>query len=416
MNNKLFLIFVMTLFSLQKSNSQTIPTSATPIATETGTVTTCPFITSDANGKVVMSFGKEIKGETAVLCYAFFDEKLKKFEQPMEIPSSKGVELHGENAPKMVFKPNGEIIAVWGIDNPTPKKKYGGLIQYSQSFDKGKSWTPATQLVKDTAGIDQRYFDIDLLPNGEAAIIWLDNRSKTELQGSSLYYAETKGKNGFQNEKSIGETTCQCCRTDLYIGKNGVIYTAYRDIINDEIRDMVLSYSSDNGKTFSTPKRISPDDWKINGCPHTGPTMTQNKEGLHFAWFTMGGGAGVFYANSPDNGNTFSKRNSVSDNLSAKHPQITAVNDKDVIIVWDETAEIDGNYFNRIGMQQRRQNDEIVKTIFVSEDNVMATFPIIKTLNNSEVLVAWSQGGKEEKVCYKIVPIEKELKSKTGKL
>lgn len=411
MKNKLLLIFVMTLFSLQKSNSQ-----ITPISTAIGTGTSCPFITSDAKGKVVMSFGKEIKGEEAVLCYSFFNAKENKFEQPMEIASSKGVELHGENAPKMLFKPNGDIIAVWGIDNPTPKKKYGGLIQYSQSFDKGKSWTPATALVKDTAGIDQRYFDIDLLPNGEAAIIWLDNRSKTEDEGSSLYYAETKGKSGFLNEKSIGETTCQCCRTDLYVGKNGVIYAAYRDIINDEIRDMVLSYSSDKGKTFSEPKRISPDDWKINGCPHTGPTMTQNKEGLHFAWFTMGGGAGVFYANSPDNGGTFSKRDSVSDNPSAKHPQITVLNDKDVVIVWDETAEIDGNYFNRIGLQHRVKNGKIVKTMFVSEDNVMATFPIIKTLNDSEVLVAWSQGSKEEKVCYKIVPIEKNSKSNDKKL
>lgn len=410
MNNKLLLVFVMTLFSLQKNNAQLT------ISTVVGAETTCPFITSDANGKVVMSFGKEIKGENTVLCYAFFDEKAKKFETPIEIPSSKGVELHGENAPKMIFKPNGEIIAVWGIDNPTPKKKYGGLIQYSQSFDKGKSWTSATPLVKDTAGIDQRYFDIDLLPNGEVAIIWLDNRSKTELQGSSLYYAETKGKSGFQNEKSIGETTCQCCRTDLYVGKNGVIYTAYRDIINDEIRDMVLSYSSDNGKTFSEPKRISPDDWKINGCPHTGPTMTQNKAGLHFAWFTMGGGAGVFYANSSDNGSTFSKRDSVSDNPSAKHPQITVLNDKEVVIVWDETAEIEGNYFNRIGLQQRGKNGEIVKTLFVSEDNAMATFPIVKTLNDSEVLVAWSQGSKESQVFYKIIRLEKESKKAAAKL
>ena len=410
MNNKLLLVFVMTLFSLQKNNAQLT------ISTVVGAETTCPFITSDAKGKVVMSFGKEIKGENAVLCYAFFDEKSKKFETPIEIPSSKGVELHGENAPKMIFKPNGEIIAVWGIDNPTPKKKYGGLIQYSQSFDKGKSWTSATPLVKDTAGIDQRYFDIDLLPNGEVAIIWLDNRSKTELQGSSLYYAETKGKSGFQNEKSIGETTCQCCRTDLYVGKNGVIYTAYRDIINDEIRDMVLSYSSDNGKTFSEPKRISPDDWKINGCPHTGPTMTQNKAGLHFAWFTMGGGAGVFYANSSDNGSTFSKRDSVSDNPSAKHPQITVLNDKEVVIVWDETAEIEGNYFNRIGLQQRGKNGEIVKTLFVSEDNAMATFPIVKTLNDSEVLVAWSQGSKESQVFYKIIRLEKESKKAAAKL
>ncbi|WP_035678785.1 sialidase family protein [Flavobacterium limnosediminis] len=403
MKNNLFFVFVMTLFSLQNVNSQIVQTDAEFISLEKGVTTTCPFLTSDTQGRIVMSFGKEIKGKDAVLNFSVFDTERNKFDLPVEIPSSKGVELHGENMPKMVFKPNGEIIAVWGIDNPTPKKKYGGLIQYSQSFDGGKSWSPATKLVKDADGIDQRYFDIDLLPNGEVAIIWLDNRSKTDLDGSTLYYAQTNGKNGFQNEKPVGETTCQCCRTDLYVGKNGIIYAAYRDIIDEEIRDMVLCYSSDNGKTFSAPKRISADDWKINGCPHTGPTMTQNETGLHFAWFTMGGGAGVFYANSPDNGRNFSQRVSVSDNPSAKHPQITTLGTGGILIVWDETTEVDGTYFNRIGLQHRTNDGKISDTKFLTSVESTATFPVVKILNEKEALVAWSQGGDEEKVSYKIV-------------
>jgi hypothetical protein len=30
-------------------------------------------------------------------------------------------------------------------------------------------------LTNDTASFDQRYYDVALLPDGEAAIIWLDN-------------------------------------------------------------------------------------------------------------------------------------------------------------------------------------------------------------------------------------------------
>ncbi|KGO97329.1 hypothetical protein Q767_01645 [Flavobacterium enshiense DK69] len=416
MKNKLLLVFAMALFAVQNSNSQIKETETKYISSENGSTTSCPFFTSDRKGRTVMTYGKETTGKDAVLNYAVFNAKTKSFGAPIEIPSSKGVELHGENMPKMVFKPNGEIIAVWGIDNPTPKKKYGGLIQYSQSFDGGKNWTPAKRLVNDQNGIDQRYFDIDLLPSGEVAIIWLDNRTKTDLDGSTLYYAVTKGKKGFQNEKVIGETTCQCCRTDLFVGKNGVIYAAYRDIINEEIRDMVLSYSSDNGKTFSKPKRISADDWKINGCPHTGPTMTHNENGLHFAWFTMGGGAGVFYANSSDNGKSFSKRDNVSANASAKHPQISALKNSNVVIVWDESAEINGNYFNRIGLQHRAKNGKVMETEFVtSSAEGMSTFPIVKALSETEVLIAWSQGGKEAKVGYKTVRIGNQKSSKSVK-
>lgn len=398
------LLAILLIAPIKKASSQT--TDSTPVLLETNTTTSCPFFTKDFKGNPVISFGKETKDKKAVLCYSLFNFSNKKFQKPIEIQSSKGVELHGENAPKIIFKPNKEIIAVWGIDNASEKKKYSGLINYSQSFDNGKSWTKATPLVKNTASIDQRYFDIDLLPNGEVAIIWLDSRTKTEDEGSTLYYAETKGTSGFQNEKPIAETTCQCCRTDLFISKNGTINAAFRDIINDEIRDMVLTYSTDKGKTFSKPNRISPDNWKINGCPHTGPTMTENENGLHFAWYTSGGGSGVFYNNSADYGKSFTKREIVSNKPSAKHPQITTLDNKEVLIVWDETTTDGDKIATQIGLQHRNENGKIVSTKYISSKNRMSSFPVIKAINKKQFLVAWSQRSDDENVFYKIINID----------
>jgi hypothetical protein len=400
------LLAILLIAPIKKASSQTIDSTPTPILLETNTTTTCPFFTKDSEGNLVMSFGKETKEKKAVLCYSLFNFSNKKFQKPIEIQSSKGVELHGENAPKIIFKPKGEIMAVWGIDNPSPKKKYGGLIHYSQSFDNGKSWTKATPLVKDTASIDQRYFDIDLLANGEVAIIWLDSRTKTEEEGSTLYYAETKGTTGFQNEKPIAETICQCCRTELFVSKNGTINAAFRDIINNEIRDMVLTYSTDNGETFSKPNRISPDNWKINGCPHTGPTMTENQNGLHFAWYTSGGGSGVFYSNSFDNGKNFSKRAIVSDKPTAKHPQIAALDNKEVLIVWDESVTIGDHTTKQIGLQHRDKNGEILSTKYLSPKNRNSSFPVTKAISKNQFLVAWSQESDDENVFYAIMDID----------
>jgi hypothetical protein len=406
MKTHYILLAIFLFLPIKEVSSQNLISSPIPILTEKNTTTSCPFFTKDSKGTAVMSFGKETKENETVLCYSIFDSGKKKFRKPMEIQSSKGVELHGENAPKIIFKPNNEIIAVWGIDNPTEKKKYGGLIKYSQSFDNGKTWTKAQSLVKSTASIDQRYFDIDLLPNGEVAIIWLDSRTDTEEEGSTLYYAATKGKTGFQNEKPIAKTTCQCCRTDLFISKNGTINAAFRDIINNEIRDMVLSYSTDNGKTFSSPKRISPDNWKINGCPHTGPTMTENQNGLHFAWYTSGGGSGVFYSNSTDNGETFSARDIVSDKPTAKHPQITTLDNKEILIVWDESIREGDHYSTLIGLQRRNKYGKIMDTKYISPKNSNATFPAIKAFNKNQFLVAWSQNSGDENVFYEIITID----------
>lgn len=404
MQNKYLSLLVLLIITATNGFAQKTNSMPIPIINEINSKTSCPFFTKNSKGIPVMSFAKETNKET-VLCYSLFDYNKKKFGKPTIIESSRGVELHGENAPKIIFKANNEIIAVWGINNASEKKKYGGLVKYSQSFDNGKTWSKAINLVKSIASIDQRYFDIDLLPNGEAAIIWLDSRTNTDKEGSTLYYAATVGKSGFQNEKPIAETTCQCCRTDLFISKKGKINAAFRDIINDEIRDMVLTYSNDNGKTFSHPKRISPDNWKINGCPHTGPTMTENENGLHFAWYTSGGGSGVFYCNSSDYGKSFTKRNIVSNKPSARHPQIASANNKDVFVVWDETVTENDNMSVKIGLQHRDKNGKIITTKFISQKNKTATFPIIESVNKNQILVAWSQESTDENVYYKVVSV-----------
>ena len=159
----------------------------------------------------------------------------KTFGKAIEIPGSTNVHPHGENMPKVIFKPSGEIIAAWGAANPNPINQYSGLVYYSQSFDEGKTWTKPRSLTDDTASFDQRYFDMALLPNGEAGITWLDNRKQWNKEGSGLYYAVTNGKNGFQNERLISGPCCQCCRTDLFIDTKKNIHVLYRAIINDSI-------------------------------------------------------------------------------------------------------------------------------------------------------------------------------------
>lgn len=374
--------------------------------------TSCPYLTKNTKNNIVMSWGMKTNANEDIICFSIFNSRNSTFEKTIEIPSSKGVQLHSESMPKIIFKPNEEIIAVWGVDNSSPKRKYAKRIYYSQSFDQGKTWTKATSLVKDTASNSQAYYDIDLLPNGEAAIIWLDNRTKTTKQGSTLYYAVTNGKSGFQNEKPICETTCQCCRTDLFVDSKGNIRATFRDIINDTIRDMSHVFSIDGGKTFSLPIRISADNWVINGCPHTGPALAENNTGLHFAWYTMGRGEGVFYCNSKDSGKTFSQRSSVSNKPSAKHPQIITLSKGDVAIVWDETIKKDNNYNAWVGLQHRTANGDIISTKFITSDECVSEYPVIKAIDENSILVAWVQQSKnmsntpKTQVFYEIVTIK----------
>lgn len=378
--------------------------TAHPTAIAPEKISSCPYLTTDNKGNPVLCWvQQETDTGEAVMAYAVSLDEGRTFGNPVIIPSSNKVHPHGENLSKIIFKPSGEIIAVFGASNPNPNNKYSGLVYYTQSFDEGNTWSEATPLVKDTASYDQRYFDIATLPNGEVGICWLDNRKRTDQEGSTLYYARTNGKNGFEDEQPVSETVCQCCRTDLYIDDKKNIHISFRDIINDSIRDMVHTVSMDGGKTFSNMERISADNWKINGCPHTGPTTASNKEGLHFAWYTMGNGEGVFYCRSTDNGKTFTPRESVSSKGSAKHPQMVVLPNGRIVIVWDETVQKGDKYNSWIGLQVRDEKGKILKTDFVSPDSTVTEFPVIRAIKGAVILAYTVKNGVEKHITYSLL-------------
>lgn len=386
---KYFITSVVISFLFSCSNNKhTEPCPEKMISSDMSAETSCPFLTTDNKKNIVLSWVKKVNSKNTVMCYAVSTDKGNSFGQAIEIFPSKDVEPHAENLPKIVFKPDGGIIAVWGVENFNPKNKHSGLVYYAQSYDEGKNWSKAIPLVQDSDSYDQRYFDIAILPNGEAAIIWLDNRKKTVKEGSTLYYAVTNGKDGFQNEKPIGETLCQCCRTNLFVDSKGNIHTAYRDIINDSIRDMVHIVSIDGGKIFSQPKRISADNWIIKGCPHTGPAMAENTNGLHFVWFTAGGQAGVYYCSSTDNGHRFSPRQLLS--TDARNPQMTTLPDGSVCIVWGETVKKDSTFYSKIVLQLTKSDGQQTKQD-ITTSHVIAGMPVILSIDEKTVCVAWVQ-------------------------
>jgi hypothetical protein len=279
--------------------------------------------------------------------------------------------------------------SLWGVSNPNSTNKYSGLVNYSQSFDDGTTWSVPVKLVTDINSYDQRYFDVDLLSSGEAAIIWLDNRKSNSNEGSALFFATTNGRAGFQNEKRLTDGCCQCCRTDLYIDGSNDIHVLYRGIIKDSIRDMLHSVSIDGGNNFSIPRLISDDKWIIKGCPHTGPSMTENTEGLHFAWFTGGSKKGCFYNKSLDNGNSFIHQERVS--ASGSHPQITSFKSGDLVIAWDEVMLKDGSANKRIGVQKRNPDGIVVGERFITPPTEFASYPVVSALNDGNCFVAYMQ-------------------------
>jgi hypothetical protein len=394
---------ITTGFVLLASSCNTIEKQTTPDLANARQLDSFPasgvYLAKDPNGNTLASWVRSINDSTSVFCVAFSDDDGASFGEPIVVPGSDNIHPHAENLPKVIRKTSGEIIALWGAANPSPRNKYAGAVYYAQSFDNGKNWSSPKPLVTDTAGNDQRYYDVALMPDGEAGIIWLDNRRADDRQvGSSLYFARTSGTNGFTGERAISRECCQCCRTKLLVEQDGKIHVLYRGIINDSIRDMVHVVSNNGGQTFSAPRRISSDNWVINACPHTGPAMASNAKGLHFAWYTGGPGKGCYYTSSNDNGKTYGRRDSVSS--SGSHPQMAALTGGDIVITWDEPIVAGNNIHKRIGVEKRSAGYTGNKKYFLTGDTSTCVYPVIVPLKDNNALVAYTQETKEGKKLY----------------
>lgn len=351
----------------------------------------CPYLTQDHEGNIVLCW---VQAQDTIgnylLTYAVSKDGGENFSLPRAIPASAGVYPHDENLSKLIFKKNGEMLAMFAVSNPNPENSYAGLVFYTQSFDGGATWTSARQLAENAeSSIDERYFDVALLPDGEVGAIWLDSRKTSTKEGSSLYFSSTQGRNGFVSEKVIDQQLCQCCRTDLYVDEQDRLHVAYRAILNDSIRDMMHMYSADNGKTFSERARISEDNWSINGCPHTGPALASNQQGMHFAWYTMGGGSGVFYSHKRE-GAAFTPREAVSNLPSAKHPQMVSYGGGKLAIVWDERVQQAEKFGNRIGLQLRDQQGQFISSSRLTPDSLRAIYPVVLPIDQENLLVAYT--------------------------
>ncbi|HSR18435.1 MAG TPA: sialidase family protein, partial [Ignavibacteriaceae bacterium] len=265
-----------------------------------------------------------------------FSNPVKVNKEPQEITSN------GENRPKVIFAKNGNIYVSYSI---SLKEKYTGLVKFSRSIDGGKTLSEPVTINDDTAVAGHGFESLGVSEDGTIYLFWLDSRLSRistkegkEYNGSSIFYtySEDNGKT-FKPNKKIADHVCQCCRIALDFDKNFPVII-YRDVIDDNIRDHSLIKFA-NKESFTKPKRVTFENWKIDGCPHHGPSFHIDNEGIyHLTWFNMEEYKGkIFYARSDNKGESFEYKKRIG-GKTVSHPFIQG-NKNILIITWLEFNE-----------------------------------------------------------------------------
>jgi hypothetical protein len=208
----------------------------------------------------------------------------------------------------------------------------------------------------------------------------------------SVFFAAAPG-----HDARVVQGACFCCKTSIAAAGDGAVYAAWRHVYPVNLRDMAVARSTDGGKTFSAPVRVSEDRWQIDACPEDGPSIATGASGVvHIAWPTFLADTGrkaVFYSYSTDGGRSFAPRIRVdaNDSAIAAHPQIAADDDR-VTIVWDETAGKASRVRSRsfAPAADGRSWTAERSALYVSAEGVTAEYPSI-AFAAGRAVISWTE-------------------------
>ncbi|MEM9408053.1 MAG: hypothetical protein AAGA81_18605 [Acidobacteriota bacterium] len=111
---------------------------------------------------------------------------------------------------------------------------------------------------------------------------WLDGRAMLEQEPMTLR-AATADVRGAAASELLDARVCECCPTDVAVTSNGPV-VVYRDRSLEEIRD--ISIVRRVAGTWTAPRPVASDGWRIEGCPVNGPGVDAAGDRVAVAWFT----------------------------------------------------------------------------------------------------------------------------------
>jgi hypothetical protein len=361
------------------------------------------YLTLDPSGKPVIAWTEEEDHtETPNFYYATWDPGQNIFDQKIKAPTPTGISLRDESMPKIAFNGKGQVYALYALNIPGMENHYASAIKYISSPGAGKTWSAPGFVERDTSrNSSHSYFDVCRLNDGTIAVCWLGNSNG---KGRPLLFTKTDSLGRFlpkgKYERIVDSFACQCCRTAIFANDTGEVDIAFRALRPGNIRDIYLSTSPDNGKTFGPSRNFSKDNWKVNGCPENGPDIVSDKENIYLSWYSGAAAHGAYYGTINRETGTMNK---LLLSANGQKAQLCRLNNGDRLVVYNERVKDSSRIWSVI-MGKTFPGG---KPISISGSRVKAFSPVAIQYKEGAI-VAWIQSaGGRSQVVYKYVPLKK---------
>lgn len=364
-----------------------------------------PWIAAKDNF-VAVAWGATTPAGDADVYIAVSRDAGQSFGAPVRVNQQSGTaRVGGELPPRVALGPSAPnadppITVVWGAKLPRT------AILAAHSGDGGRTFERHQILSSETADGDRGWHALALGSGGTPHVMWLDHRGLAArpksthdhhgdgadmAQFSGLYhYSMTRSS----RDREVATGVCYCCKLAMAAGRGNELFVAWRHVYPGNIRDIAFAMSSDDGRTFSAPLRVSADNWELAGCPDDGPAMTVGTDGtIHVVWPTVIGGesprGSLFYASSQD-GRSFTARQQIPTwgGPRPMHPQVITDTDGVLIVAWDEVIDGVRHAFAR-SMHFLRDGRGAGPLIALGE--APSAYPVLAMTSRGPIAV-WTQG------------------------
>jgi hypothetical protein len=262
----------------------------------------------------------------------------KSWSQPVRLNATpEATDPGGDARPKIALGPDGEVFVTW---TRALAKPYTGEIRFARSLDDGRTWSTPIVVHRHREEITHRFDAITVDRHGRIFAAWIDKRdaiaaaaAKTAYRGAAVYFAVSDDLGAsFRGDFKAADHSCECCRIALVTSAQGQVVAMWRHVFEPNIRDHAVAVLQADGRTMDF-RRATFDDWRLDACPHHGPSLvTGADEVRHAVWFTGAPHVGVFYGQLSAAGVT--ARRQVGGKAAA-HADL-AVMGRQVAIAWKE--------------------------------------------------------------------------------
>ena len=332
-------------------------------------------VTGEGDGARLALFNSENGGDT--------------FQPPVWVSEpGKHVTSAGEDSPAFLVT-EGYMFAAWNE---------GRQLRFARSVSWGESFEKAVTVTDKKGDSFSGYPSIGIAPNQDVYVVWIDTRDQVREgdENYSLYLARSTDHGvSFGKNVRVATKICPCCRPTLAFGPAGEVMVIWRHIYPGPIHDMTVAISTDNGTSFSAPQRIAEDNWKINGCPDSGPATARSGKRVYVAWLTEATPeiSGVRLGWSDDGGRTWAPAVRASqDILDANYPAFSVGSDGSPLLVFQGRDPDQRAGWGRFGVYAVKiaSDATLAKPIAVPGIASSAMRPAVAAGMGGRVYVAWT--------------------------